>query len=179
MPKEDRAKTLWDWLDLLLVPALLALGVWLLNRAAREREHQTELERSRDAALQTYLDRVSSLLRSEWHESGEGYLEANIIRAQTLTVLRQLDGRRNGLLFRFLRESGLMVREAVVTLRGADLSEAVQSEAYLRGADLFGAILCRADLSGADLSKAKVSDAQLAQAASLKGAIMPDGSRYE
>jgi hypothetical protein len=72
-PNLERAKTLWDWMDLLLVPILLAPGVWLLNRAARTREHETEgrrikeqqnieLERLREAALQTCLVRMTELI---------------------------------------------------------------------------------------------------------------------
>ena len=181
-PGAERGKTLWDWMDLLFVLLALALGAglftWVTNKRERDAEERRvdeqqkiELDRSRDAALQTYLDRVSALLRTEWHESGEGFLEANIIRAQTLTVLRQLDGRRNVLLFRFLRESGLLVNGAVVILRAADLggtdlsgvnlTEADLSGAYLHKANLRWADLAGADLSGADLSKADLRWADL------------------
>jgi uncharacterized protein YjbI with pentapeptide repeats len=193
-PNAQRAKTLWDWMDLLLVPLALALGAglftWMTNkreseaeerraqaaREAEERRAEADREiaedRSRDAALQTYLDRVSALLRSEWRESGMGFLEANIIRAQTLTALRQLDGRRNDLLFRFLRESGLIVKGAVVTLKEAD-----QSGANLSGADLQDADLGYADLSGADLSGACLNRARLRRAI-LRGADLHDASLY-
>ncbi len=39
--------------------------------------------------------------------------------------------------------------------------------------------LVGANLSRADLREARVTSKQLAQAASLKGAIMPDGTRHE
>jgi uncharacterized protein YjbI with pentapeptide repeats len=172
--EEDRAKTLWDWLDLLLVPVLLALGAWFLNRAAREREHRTDLDRSRQAALQTCLDRITILLRDKWRESGGGFLEANIIRAQTLTVLRQLDGERKGLLLQFLYESGLIGKlkkgkrqQALVDLRRADLRRA-----DLRGADLTGADLRGASLSGANLRVANLIGANL-PGAFLIGANLP------
>jgi uncharacterized protein YjbI with pentapeptide repeats len=56
-----------------------------------------------------------------------------------------------------------------------------REDASLQGADLSEAELSRADLSGTDLSYADLYDAivideQLAQAKSLKGATMPDGS---
>jgi uncharacterized protein YjbI with pentapeptide repeats/membrane protein implicated in regulation of membrane protease activity len=265
---EDRAKTLWDWLDLLFVPLVLAfaaaLFTWVTNRREREAEEkrikerqgieerrlkeqrEIELDRSRQAALQTYLDRITILLRDKWRESGGGFLEANIIRAQTLTVLRQLDGERRGLLLRFLYESGLIVKpkkgwrhRALVDLRRADmrgaflmtwanliradlsgvvlsgadltwanlsgadltwanlsganlsgavLSEAVLDRTNLSGADLSGANLSGANLSGANLSGAnltgvnligaKVTWIQLAQAKSLEGATLPDGTKY-
>jgi Pentapeptide repeats (8 copies) len=58
-----------------------------------------------------------------------------------------------------------------VHLEGADLKGA-----FLVEADLTGANLLRANLSNADLLNATVTNQQLAQAASLKGATMPDGS---
>jgi hypothetical protein len=67
----------------------------------------------------------------------------------------------------------------VVIIGGADLREADLSEANLAYADLGGADLRGANLTGADLTGADVTDEQLAQAASLEGAIMPDGTVHE
>jgi uncharacterized protein YjbI with pentapeptide repeats len=86
-------------------------------------------------------------------------------------------------------------------LSDADLSDADLSGAYLNGANLSAAVLSSADLSDADLSGAKLSGAYLnaadlsyanlsgaqsitseeleQQAASLKGATMPNGQKYE
>jgi uncharacterized protein YjbI with pentapeptide repeats len=71
-------------------------------------------------------------------------------------------------------------------LAGKDLSYLVLSGTNLRGAnlrstnfrraDLRDVNLAGADLSEADLTGAIVSEAQLAQAASLRGTILPDGT---
>jgi hypothetical protein len=37
-----RAKTLWDWLDLLIVPTFLALGAWFLSITQKESEGKPE-----------------------------------------------------------------------------------------------------------------------------------------
>ena len=83
-------------------------------------------------------------------------------------------------------------------LRGCDLSQANLIGARLRRADLSWANLSGADLSGADLGSAdlraadlreaklshanlehaKVTQEQLAEAATLEGAIMPDGDTH-
>jgi hypothetical protein len=63
-------KTLWDWLQLLVVPAVLAAGGLLLNAAQRareleaqeaqkDREQYIQDQRAQDDALQAYLDYVS------------------------------------------------------------------------------------------------------------------------
>lgn len=71
-------------------------------------------------------------------------------------------------------------------LAEADLSYLNLSGTDLSGADLRGAILVRSDLTGVNLAGADLSDAdlrgarvtaeQLAQAKSVAGAILPDGS---
>ena len=68
-------------------------------------------------------------------------------------------------------------------LRGADLTGADLTEAYLQGADLTEAYLQGADLQGADLQGADLQGAYLRGAnlrgANLWGAIMPDGRTYD
>jgi Pentapeptide repeats (8 copies) len=78
--------------------------------------------------------------------------------------------------------SGANLREA--DLSGADLGGAFLSEAFLSGADLGEADLRLADLNRANLSGAFLRGAKgitneklERQAASLKGATMPDGSK--
>jgi len=61
-------------------------------------------------------------------------------------------------------------------LNDAHLNNANLSMTHLSGADLSGADLSKANFRDADLNTALVSNEQLAQAKSLKGAIMPDGS---
>jgi hypothetical protein len=63
-------------------------------------------------------------------------------------------------------------------LRGANLSGAELYGTNLRGADLRGADLIKADLGRADLTNASVTDEQLSKAKSLRGTIMPDGSKH-
>ena len=43
-------KTLWDWLKLLFIPFVLALGAYLLNQAGRLRDQAIEKQREQDAA---------------------------------------------------------------------------------------------------------------------------------
>src|SRR5919106_2784525 len=77
-------KSAWDWLQLLIIPVLLALGAFWFNRQERwaqndletrrqesaqalareERENDREIaaDRAREDALQGYLDRMSELI---------------------------------------------------------------------------------------------------------------------
>src|SRR5690242_4785758 len=109
-------KTLWDWLQLLIVPAAISLiGLWFtwVQQEAAEKSAQTEHEiatdNQREAALQTYIGKLSELLLHEkLRDSAEGEEVRNIARVRTLAVLRRLDAIRKASVLQFLHESGLI-----------------------------------------------------------------------
>lgn len=178
------AKTLWDWLSLLIIPVVLAVGAWALNKTEREAEREAAekraaidreiaLDRQRQATLQSYYDRMTKLLLEEGLlKSSEDEPVRAVARTITLTTLRSLDGERKGLVVQFLHEADLL--NGTLDLRGADLSEAdlraaVLSGANLRwtrlsGANLRWANLTEAHLNGADLHRANLSEANLVEA---------------
>jgi uncharacterized protein YjbI with pentapeptide repeats len=173
-----REKTLYDWLQLVIIPAVLAVGApWLtrlqqqhdqkladqrakIEQEAAEKRAQTEREISLDnqheKALQAYIDNMSALLlEKDLRDQVQLDKVRKIARVRTLTVLRRLDGRRKAIVLNFLYESGLINKDQkIVDLDGADLSEA----------DLFRAQLSKADLSRANLSKANLIEANLMEA---------------
>jgi len=184
--------TLWDWLKLLVVPAVIAAGGLWFNRQQRERELEIAERRAKDEALQAYLDQMSDMLIPKMDQPSPSLYKArpgdslsSVARARTLTVLPRLDGDRKARVVQFLYESGLIANgNPVIDLHGADLSGAhlfgahlsranlfgtFLSGAQLFQADLFGANLREANLSGADLLAAKLSEADLS-GADLSGA---------
>lgn len=215
------AKSLWDWLGLLAtlaIPVVVGLGAaWYTAQQRKVSESETR-DNQRHATLQAYLDKMSELLLNGnlAEQTADGQLNPEykrgclVARVRTITVLTQLDARRIGYVFAFLREAELMSAtkdDNAISLKNADLHAVDWSQADLCGADLRGANLSganlsgaiffsiiyvprafggtivipnRADLSGANLRGAnlrgaKVTDEQLAKAASLEGATMPDG----
>src|SRR5215207_8763596 len=90
-----RGKTIWDWLQLLIVPlALATIGFWFTQQQdARQRE--LEEQRAQDLALQAYLDQMSNLLlERNLRESEQGSEARTLARARTLTILPRLDPSR-------------------------------------------------------------------------------------
>ena len=167
-------KTLWDWLQLLIIPAVLAVGGYLFNYTASRNEQnsirlrdQTEQEiavdNQREAALQAYLDKMSELLLiNNLRESKEDEEVRKIARVRTLTVLQRLNPERKGSVLKFLQEAILIDKDKrIVDLSGANLSFANLSEANLSGVNLSEAGLSSAYLSGANLSGAHLSGANL------------------
>jgi hypothetical protein len=170
-------KSLWDWLQLLIVPSVLAVValVFQLSSTRTERqiakqryEHDQEIAKQRyeqdqqialdkqhEDLLQAYLDRIAELILEKKLGVSNSEEVRNVARVRTITVLTQLNARRIGYVFTFLREAKLMSTasnsNSVVSLKDADLRAVEWGQANLSEADLRGAKLSNANLSGADL----------------------------
>ena len=193
-------KTFWDWLSILIVPVLLTLGgiqfaaYQDIHRQAIENQRtktqqEIENERARDAAMQTYLDRIGSLMLSHnLRNAEEGDVAYALARARTSAVIASLDASHNKSVTRFLGESGLTGAEetglrgaeksSVSIVAGIDLRNADLSGTHLTGADLRGTVLVGANLRssfllGADLTRAALSDAN------LEGAYLQQATFYD
>lgn len=176
------AKTLWDWLQLLFVPIILAIGGFWLNQIQKSREEFTAKQRTedeqkiatdnqREAALQAYIGNMSELLLKECLDqlTPEGKPDPacgevrQIARVRTLTVLERLDTERKRNVLLFLLEAGLIYTDKTIiglrraSLDGVNLKRVHLSKTHLSGVSLRGADLSEADLSGTDLRGAKLN----------------------
>jgi hypothetical protein len=181
-------QTFLDWANAIGVPIIVVLiaGIFGLisrqtgNRAQEERELQED--RAREETLRSYLDRIADLvLEKGLGESEIDSPERAIALARTHNVLTTLDGRRKGLLVRYLKASQLIHNgRTVLPLNLADLTNSDLSGADLRACDFSGANLSNADFYDADLRNCNfencvLTNEQLAQCAQLNGAILPNG----
>ena len=180
-------KTLWDLFGLLIIPLVLGAGAWLFNRA----DSDNALDRQREAALTTYLDRMSELMLSHDLRGPDRESEARTVAvARTVSVLRSLKGPRIAQVIGFLTAAGLggtkllfQIDLQSYDLGGEDLVEADLEGADLQGANLRGVMLVEghlqaALLAGADLRWAYLMGADLRWAhlgrADLGGAHLDD-----
>jgi uncharacterized protein YjbI with pentapeptide repeats len=161
--------TLWDWAQLLIVPAVLAGGGIWFNQRQQEREHKIETRRARETALQSYLDQMSQLLidkeGTQLQQLEPSSDVRRLVTARTVTTLNMLDDdtKRKETVIRYLAEAHLIAdKTPIVGLEGADLrhldlSGLDLSKGNLANADLRGAKLECADLRGTDLHGADLS----------------------
>lgn len=163
-----RSKTLWDWLDLLIIPLVLAIGEYLFTRTENRTAQAIAGKRAQDEALQSYIDQMSQLIiEYQLRSSGANDDVSVSARARTLTVLDRIDSNRKASLLRFLYEAGLINKEQpVVSLVDANLSEVnlFQPGHTLRRARLLNVGLAGADLRKADLRLAVLAGANLVDA---------------
>ena len=188
-------RTLWDWLKLLIIPAVLAGGGLWVNHQQREQEvrsaaqqREQELEaadrRAQDEALQAYLDQIGNLLLDKDRPlrlSKEGDEVRTLARARTVTILRRLDSARNRDILQFLREARLTPSPEQNGLGGSTDVVIRLDYTNLSKAELRGANLDSFDLQETNLSDADLRDAYLAwsflhktvlRGANLRGATL-------
>lgn len=178
------AKTLWDWLELLLIPLILSMATLVVSFVVRrwersvdereerraERREQIEKEiankRLNQDVLDNYLDKVTQLLISA--NSSQASTISNIISTRTITVASILDELRKAHVLIFLYKTGLLQSSNRVSLLGAnfsgiDLADEVLSNSILVGIDLRNSHLQKANLSGTNLERAHLTNAWLQQ----------------
>src|SRR5437763_4113005 len=163
-----RGKTLWDWLQLLIVPAILIAVTFAWSATQTRSDNKREdrriaagraaaREARQDATLQGYLNQMSRLMLDKKLLSSEDRSAVQAVaRTVTLTALHRLDAARKATVVRFLDEAQLITNNDYVDLTAADLRGA-----HLRGANLVGDDLVGADLRGADLTDTRLWNADL------------------
>lgn len=174
-------KTLWDWLELLIIPIALGLGALWFNRQEKRRELDLQQQRfeedqkiTRDSqyqsALQSYLDTISELLLKEdlfSKRASKGEPVRDVAQTRTTTMLRFLDVDRRNIIIQFLRDAGL----ADGLLSGASLAKADLKKTNLNSINLSRTNLNGTILIGAYLGEANLSEAGL-RGADLRGTRM-------
>jgi len=196
----QRAKTLWDWVQLLIIPFVIGAGAIWFNMQQSQISLQASVDQQRGTILQTYIDNIQDLLLNHYLLKSTPTDDVAILaRARTLTALHGLDPDRKGRLLIFLHEAQLIGFQdntnAIIDLRGADLINAALGDTDLSGANLsltnlYGAALYRANLryanlTGADLRQANLDYADLSSATitqqqldgvySCKNVMLPPG----
>jgi hypothetical protein len=182
------SKTLYDWLQLLIVPTVLVVAGYVINltisrgeRAATEQRAQSEREAAvkraeteheiaednqHETALKEYIDKMSELLLEKHLRESQPENEVRkIARIRTLLVLRRLDSRRKRAILVFLFEASLIDKNRCIIDLGSGTSKyaigANLEGANLRVTSLPGTNLSRVNLRNADLTRADLSDANL------------------
>lgn len=182
------AKTLWDWMQLLLVPIILAIGGYWLNKIQRKREEKATQQRDKTAQniaqenqyesiLQGYLENMSELIiMHSLRKPARDDDVREIAQVRTLTGLPRLGRKRKRNVLQFLHQSKFLLRDGnpIIDLSFADLREADLIKISLSEAELHKVDLSKATLYAANLPKVDLSEATLAKV-DLRKADLSEG----
>lgn len=159
-------KTLWDWLDLLIVPLILSLIAYWFSKRERENSERASTNAINATALQAYITDIEKLLLENGLRLAEKNSEIRTLaRAKTLILLQTLDGARKGFVINFLSELGLIDTDnPIINLENANLSGTILRQSYLNGINLENANLEKSDFTSTILSESSFSKSNLAGA---------------
>lgn len=144
----QRGKTLWDWMQLLIIPAVLAVAGYAFTLTTSQNERRATEQRSKDEQkaaeqrskteryialdnqlenrLQDYLDRMSELLlEKNLRKSMPDDEVRYIAQARTLSILAQVKDERTVSILQFLHNLNLInknVNSNIISLEGAILT---------------------------------------------------------
>lgn len=138
-------KTLWDGLALFMAPALIVAATAVVTQMQK----QVETRRAQETAIQSYIDRISTLVLQGGTTADRERATA-IGRAHTAAVLQLAERERAGRILVFLDELGL-IGDYVASLEGFDFTDADLKKLNLDGMDFEDSMLRRADLEESSL----------------------------
>lgn len=174
-------KFVWDWLDLLIIPvALLIFGSVFTyigetrKRTLAEEDRQKDkaiaeinrnsewkrlLDHQQEESLQNYIDKMTDLLLKEKLLLSEKKNEVrNVARVKTLATIRTLDGKRKGLVLKFLFDAGLINGEdPIIDIQFADFTNTDYKNAYLGNINLMNVDFSYSNLENVEFDKANLS----------------------
>lgn len=173
-------KSIWDWMQLLIIPFVLTVGGLLYSNYQHNVDQQTALDQQQATILQTYIDNIQDLLLNHnllgtspkpKNDTDKALIQEvqDLAKARTVTAVQRLDPDRKGILLQFLYTSGLItVDKVVVSLDKVDLSGIrisdvpdssinVMVQNYMPGIDLQGANLNLADLQDMNFVNANLA----------------------
>ena len=173
-------KTGWDFLQLLIVPAVLSFGAFYLQYEAKQRDDKAAFYRAnqeRKAAddkakqdtLTKYFDQMADLLLKEKLLQTLRNPDSEIFvigRSKTVTVLQSLDPNRQHLVIQFLKSADL---NGEVKFSILDAFEFLYIKVFWKKGLLYKAQMSNTNLNGADLREANLDGANLREA-NLDGA---------
>lgn len=171
-------RTIWDWLQLAIIPVALGIVALLCQQANRrsqsklaqlrsEQDQQQAAAARRETLYQQYADFMADLIQQQelLPTSLPDPTLCQTVRERTIAVLRQLDGRRAGFIFSALREAGLLeATEPIVDLKQAVFSQVQWQDADLRHLSLQEVQFDAADLRGSVLRGIQLHAATFRQA---------------
>lgn len=173
-----RSKTLWDWLELLIVPTALGVGAVIFQYLENRRERQWREELNQQRIFDEYMDDISKVLSQQaLDELVDDHKKRLLLSAQTASVLNRLLLERKLAILQFLHQANLItVRRpwvtdseerksgrSIITLRNAILNN-VDLTAVGRYELIYNIDLSESNLRSANMNNTRISDCFLQEA---------------
>ncbi len=156
----ETRKTLWDWLELLIIPIVLAVGGYLFRKSEVRLTREQFIDDESEKAITNYIDYVEDFLPTSPKKIDQ--TEVEILKARTQMLLRKLDSERKGLVIRFLYDLSLIKSDnPVIDFRFSELSQLRMANENLSRISLTGSRLDRGNFEGSHLNDANLASCSM------------------
>lgn len=177
-------KKLWDWVELLIVPALLTFLSFFITSNVNKRQQEIENQRYQQSVMREYLKDMTEL-SAQISSPNKSIKNAGTLRpvasARTLTALNELDKEGRRQLMEFLSNAGLLqqIHLRRANLEGTDLSFLWLKDADMQNSNLKNTKFYKANIGGANLKYAAMNDADFREAVYDKCTLVENQSILE
>jgi len=147
-----RAKTLWDWLDLLVIPVVLAVIAWLYKEHEKFKNKNNEKTQRQNQALDDFIKIITDLnLNHGLATTSPKDGTKEIARSRVILILESIEGERKGEILQFLYESKLIDMNPKLVLFGANFNKIQLSGIDLSEAEIRGAYFIDSDIQNVNI----------------------------
>jgi uncharacterized protein YjbI with pentapeptide repeats len=157
-------KSPWDFVQLLILPALFVVLGYFFNEAANERQRRDVAARFQQGVIKDYYDVITNLvLEKNLTEDKSSQSLAKVAKGYTINVLETVDGSKKRGLLHFLYTLGLIKKnKPIISFEMGSAKDQYEFRRIgFRGADLSGMYLWEVRLSYADLQKTNFQNASI------------------
>jgi hypothetical protein len=170
-------RTLWDWLDLIIIPGSIGLFAWVFTSYEKDKSKRIENEKFKDVTLDSFMKVMAELIINNDLPGSPNQKSLAIAKTRMNIALDHLDGTRKGQVLQFLYQSNLIDKHPNLKLQGANFNDTIIDnivliDAEIRGAyfenaslldtNLNGSILNSCNFKNADFSNSKMNHTDLA-----------------
>lgn len=144
-------KKLWDWMDLLIVPILIAITVWWLGWLDNQNQIKIDNEKAQRESLNEFFKTISFYLLDKNLRNSKIESEIrSLARSRTIEFISRADSKRKGAILQFLFESALINSDPVINLNGVRFDNSDFKFLSLKGVKLAGIYFKNCDFSNSN-----------------------------
>ncbi|HLW41163.1 MAG TPA: hypothetical protein VKY82_02195 [Flavobacterium sp.] len=145
-------RTLWDWLDLIIIPGSIGLFAWIFTSYEKDKNKRIENEKFKDVTLNSFLKVMAELIINNDLPGTPNPKSLAIAKTRMNIALDHLDGARKGQVLQFLYQSDLIDKNPNLKLLGANFNDSIINNLVLIDAEIKGAHFERASLLETNLN---------------------------
>ncbi len=153
-----RGKTLWEWLDLLIIPSTIGIISWIYKEAERDKAIIEQREKDQVTNIDSFFKILTELITKN-NLLKSNFDDPNRIIARTRSILafEDADSERKGQILQFIYESGLINSNPILNLNGVNLKKSNLNGIILRASEIKGAYFNNSSMKNSFLDNSNLT----------------------